>query len=142
MIDRGILFFSVLIISIGIVAYFLIPERAPVAVATISITDEGFVPEEIQVQKGAKLIFINNGQSPHWPASNFHPTHTLYPEQGGCLGSTFDACRGLEHGETFEYVVNHVGEWPLNDHLFPGLVMVVEVVERQEDQKTGTKKYD
>jgi|SRR3989344_6382549 len=119
MINRGILFFSVLIISIGIVAYFLIPERAPVAVATISITDDGFVPEELQVQKGTKLIFTNNGQSPHWPASNLHPTHGIYPE--------FDPQQPIEPGGEWSFVFDKVGSWRYHDHINPILRGTINV---------------
>lgn len=139
MINRGILFFLTLTIGIGGIAYFL-PSRSNNVETTVLIKDTGFEPENIVVERGTKIIFKNAGSQLHWPASNFHPTHTLYPEQGGCLGSTFDTCRGLEHGETFEYVINHVGEWPLHDHLFPGFVMVVKAVDKLENSDSDKPK--
>lgn len=108
----------------------------PVNSETVVITDNGFEPENLTVKKGTKVIFKNMGQRPHWPASNFHPTHDLYPEKGGCISSKFDSCRGLESGETFEYVVGEVGKWPIHDHLFPGLVMVIEVLDEEAKIET------
>mgnify|MGYP003393963101 FL=1 len=105
------------------------------AVASVVITDEGFMPERITVEKGTTVTWINEGDRPHWPASNFHPVHSNYPELGGCLGSKFDACRGLQKGESFSFKLNQVGIWPMHDHLFPGLTMIVEVVEDKDSVK-------
>ena len=71
---------------------------------------------------------MNDGERNHWPASNFHPTHTLYPEEGGCLGSTLDVCKGLKKGEEFSFKFEKEGVWSMHDHLYPGLVMTVTVV--------------
>lgn len=113
--------------------YFLLTrDENLTVVAVISITDDGFIPEEIKVEKGTSIIFRNDGQKQHWPASNFHPTHTFYPEQGGCIGSKFDACRGLEPGEEYSFRFDISGTWPVHDHIFPGLTMVIKVVEKSD----------
>src|SRR5262245_38890966 len=72
---------------------------------TISITDDGFVPSHVTIHNGTTVVWENDGKKPHWPASANHPTHTVYPEhsQSDCLGSSFDACRGLEPGESFSF---------------------------------------
>lgn len=77
----------------------------------IRITQGGFVPETLRVNKGVPVRFINETSEWHWPASDLHPTHTLYPE--------FDPKRGLEPGETWQFRFERTGEWGFHDHLAP-----------------------
>lgn len=87
----------------------------------VKITSSGFEPSEIRIKVGDAVDFVNKDSSPHWPASAKHPTHEVYPEKGGCIGSKFDACKGLEQGEVFSFTFNHEGEWAFHDHLNPNL---------------------
>ena len=87
------------LILLGIFIYFY--EASRDQTQTVVIKDGGFFPAVIGIDPGTKVIFRNVGERSHWPASDFHPTHTLYPEAGGCLGSLLDACRGLKTGESF-----------------------------------------
>ncbi|MBI5139541.1 hypothetical protein HZA26_02955 [Candidatus Nomurabacteria bacterium] len=104
----------------------------------IIISEDGFSPEKITVLKGTTVTWVNKGERPHWPASNFHPKHNLYPESGGCIGSTFDACKGLAKDETFSFKMDRVGVWPVHDHLAPGLTMIVEVINEEKTQKENS----
>lgn len=85
----------------------------------IGITDGGFSPTELKIRKGDTVIWTNKNNKSSWPASAMHPTHGVYPEKGGCISSTFDACKGLDLGETFKFVFNQVGSWKYHDHLNP-----------------------
>jgi len=96
----------------------------------VKITDEGFFPRELTIKEGDAVIWTSGGSRPHWPASAVHPTHTNYPERGGCIGSSFDACRGLETGEKFEFKFNQVGAWKYHDHLNSSLSGAIIVVGR------------
>ncbi len=93
----------------------------------IRITERGFEPMILEVPRGAKVTFVNESANPSWPASDLHPTHRLYPGSGieKCgtpeQANIFDACRGLEKGESWSFVFNEVGEWPYHDHLNPSL---------------------
>ena len=80
------------------------------------------------IKTGDTVKWINNDTAPHWPASAAHPTHTVYPELGGCIGSKFDACKGLANGEPFMFTFTHKGSWKYHDHLNPSLwgTIVVE----------------
>src|SRR3989344_8071154 len=71
------------------------------ATLTVVVNEEGFLPSKIAIPVGATVTWVNEGERPHWPASNFHPNHTLYPAPGGCLGSLLDSCRGLSKSESF-----------------------------------------
>ena len=88
---------------------------------TIEITSSGFNPPELTINAGETVTFINKDTEPHWPASAMHPTHLLYPETGGCIGSKFDACKELAQGETFSFAFNEIGTWKYHDHLKPGV---------------------
>lgn len=93
----------------------------------IEITGSGFSPSTMAVDAGNTVTFINKDSKPHWPASAFHPSHTVYPESGGCIGSKFDACKGLSQGEEWAFTFNQRGTWKYHDHLNPGLAGTVVV---------------
>ncbi len=95
---------------------------------TVEITSAGFNPSTVTIKAGDKVTFTNKDTSTHWPASAVHPTHTDYPETGGCIGSKFDACKGLAQGESWSFTFNEKGSWNYHDHLNPSLkgTIVVE----------------
>ncbi len=84
---------------------------------TVEITAAGFNPNTFTVQAGEAVVFVNKDATEHWPASAAHPTHVVYPEPGGCIGSKFDACKSLATGEPFMFVFNQKGSWKYHDHL-------------------------
>lgn len=86
---------------------------------TISIDESGFIPSTVTVTTGTMVTFINNGQGPHWPASDVHPTHQNLPE--------FDAKRGLLTGETYSYTFTKQGSWGMHDHLNPSATGTIVV---------------
>jgi|SRR3989344_4085445 len=88
---------------------------------TIEITSSGFNPKELTIKQGDTVTWINKDTIGHWPASAVHPTHTVYPESGGCIGSKFDACKGLVQGESWIFTFNEKGSWNYHDHLVTGL---------------------
>lgn len=96
----------------------------------IEIITTGFSPEILTIKVGETVTFVNKQSSPSWPASAVHPTHRSYPEQGGCIGSKFDACKGLKNGESWSFTFNQKGTWKYHDHLDPskiGTIIVGEI---------------
>ncbi|MBI5733145.1 hypothetical protein HY967_04340 [Candidatus Jorgensenbacteria bacterium] len=85
----------------------------------VIFTDAGFAPQTLTVKMGKVVTFKNLGSVQVWPASAFHPTHEIYPTTGGCLGSTFDACRGINSGESWSFKFDVAGNWKYHDHLNP-----------------------
>ncbi len=79
--------------------------------AVVRMYDEGFVPSRVEIQEGESVIFENRGKSAHWPASNIHPTHHVYPE--------FDARRDVAPGERWTFRFDRPGVWTYHDHLHP-----------------------
>lgn len=85
------------------------------------ITEDGFAPQTLQVKKGTYVRFVNKTDEWHWPASDIHPTHTLYSE--------FDPKQTIGPGEEWGFIFEKVGEWGMHDHLMPyvtGEIIVVE----------------
>ena len=93
----------------------------------IQITSSGFNPSTLTVTARTTVTFITMDGGTYWPASASHPSHTVYPSEGGCIGSTFDACKELAQGETFEFTFDEVGQWSYHDHLNPSLTGIVIV---------------
>ncbi len=77
----------------------------------IEMTPNGFEPENIEVDQNATIIFLNKDTEPHWPASNDHPTHEIYPE--------FDPKRTINPGQSWPFKPTKVGTFKYHDHLFP-----------------------
>ncbi|MSR86093.1 hypothetical protein EXS74_01715 [Candidatus Woesearchaeota archaeon] len=88
---------------------------------TITITSSGFSPSTLTVTQGTTVTFINKDSSAHRPATNPHPAHTGYPEEGTCSGSAFDSCSSLGEGESWSFTFDEIGEWDYHDHLNSGL---------------------
>lgn len=84
---------------------------------TIRVTESGFEPAALTVKSGDRVTWVNDTVRSVWPASAMHPTHAVYPTTGGCIGSTFDACRGLAPGDSWAFVFGEVGTWKYHDHL-------------------------
>ena len=86
---------------------------------TVEIKSSGFSPKILEINSGDTVTWINRDSSSHWPASAVHPTHTVYPEPGGCIGSKFDACKGLSNRESYSFTFDEEGTWKYHDHLNP-----------------------
>lgn len=83
--------------------------------------DNGFMPDSMTIKKGERVVFENKGKEAHWPASNIHPTHLIYPE--------FDPKNPIKPGENWEFIFQKVGIWRFHDHLFPDFTGSVVVTE-------------
>lgn len=105
---------------------------------TIEITSSGFSPNELTINLGDTVTWINNDNIEHWPASAMHPTHKVYPgvnyeESGSYEGSeacksegnpkdgSFDPCKKILLGESWSFTFNQKGTWFYHDHLNPKL---------------------
>ncbi len=78
---------------------------------TLLINQDGFSPQNVNINSGTKVIFKNTDTLPHWPASDFHPTHEIYPE--------FDPQKEILPGESWTFIPRKIGEFIYHDHLFP-----------------------
>lgn len=80
-------------------------------------TNAGYQPSLLTVKKGAMVTFKNESSQAMWTASAMHPTHKVYPTTGGCLGSTFDACKGVQPGGSWTFEFDIAGAWGYHNHL-------------------------
>ena len=104
-----------------------ITQPTATAEITVEITSSGFSPKILTINAGDTVVFANKDANAHWPASAFHPTHAVYPESGGCIGSKFDSCKGLNEGEMFSFRFDNKGTWRYHDHLDPSLTGTIIV---------------
>ena len=85
----------------------------------ITYTDTGYSPSTLEIKIGDAVTFKNQSSRPMWTASAAHPTHRIYPTTGGCIGSTFDACKSVEIGDSWSFRFDITGMWKYHDHLNP-----------------------
>jgi len=77
-------------------------------------TNDGYVPNEVTITAGDTILWLNESQDYHWPASNIHPTHAVYPE--------FDPRTPIAPGDTWSFTFTKTGEWAFHDHLRANVV--------------------
>lgn len=103
-------------------------EQMPQAAShVVSYTASGFVPPALVIKAGDSVAFKNDSSETMWPASAMHPTHAVYPTTGGCIGSTFDACRGVQPDETWSFTFDISGTWKYHNHLNPSFFGAITV---------------
>ncbi len=85
----------------------------------VTYSDSGYSPSTLTVKKGETVIFKNQSSNSMWTASAVHPTHRGYPTTGGCIGSTFDACKGIQSGDSWPFKFDIAGTWKYHNHLNP-----------------------
>lgn len=78
----------------------------------IAYTENGFVPESIEVNAGDTVVFENKTDNAMWVASAIHPTHELYAE--------FDQKASVLKGGVYEFVFTKVGTWKYHNHANAG----------------------
>lgn len=99
-------------------------EKNTPSVSVIELRDDGFYPENISVNQGDTITFTTTRNGPFWPASNLHPSHTLYPE--------FDPAEPISPTASWSFTFTRPGSWNYHDHLAPLYRGTIEVGERQE----------
>ncbi len=76
---------------------------------TVALGEKGFEPAELRVPVGTVITFENHTQKTFWPASNFHPSHKIYPE--------FDSKKPIPAGDSWSFRFSVAGVWRYHDHL-------------------------
>ncbi|MFT7507434.1 MAG: plastocyanin [Acidimicrobiales bacterium] len=88
----------------------------------VHMTSEGFEPEELTIEQGDVVLFVQEDEVLRWPASNMHPSHRGYPgsdikkcnEENSTL---FDACAPMQKGDEWEFQFTQNGTWRYHDHI-------------------------
>ncbi len=87
----------------------------------IKITENGFEPNNINIKKGQRVVWLNETERYVWPASDPHPTHGGYPG--------FDPTEPFKKEEAWAFVFEKSGIWSYHDHLKPGMKGEIEINE-------------
>lgn len=87
---------------------------------TITRTKNGWEPSTITITEGDSITFKSDLGDPFWPASNVHPTHTIYPE--------FDPKTRIFPPDSWTFTFLKVGQWKFHDHLAPNFQGVITVL--------------
>lgn len=88
---------------------------------SVVLTDQGFEPAYLRINRGTTVTFSTTRGRPFWPASNAHPSHDIFPE--------FDPKVPIDPDKTWSFTFDRVGDWGMHDHVrsyFTGIVYVVE----------------
>lgn len=78
------------------------------SMVNIILSDKGFLPKDITIKKGTKVVWVNKSGKTATVNSDDHPTHRLYPFLN--LGQFAD-------GATLEAVVAEAGKYSYHNHL-------------------------
>lgn len=92
------------------------------------MTENGFEPASIIVDLNTVVIFENKDTRDRWPASNIHPTHSIYPE--------FDPKKPLNPGASWQFKFEKAGIWRYHDHLYPEFSGEIKVEDSQNQPQT------
>ncbi len=122
---------AALLLAVGVLSYLNFQKETTPATSevtgepavTIVRTDSGYEPNEVTIQKGDIVLWKNESSEFHWPASDLHPTHGIYPE--------FDPLRPLDTGEDWKFQFDKVGTWKFHDHIRANKVGVIHVVDSE-----------
>jgi hypothetical protein len=88
---------------------------------TIVLKDDGFHPRVLTVRQGETVTFRSERNKYHWPASDFHPTHTIFP--------AFDPKEPVRPDATWSFTFEKPGVYKYHDHLaayYFGIVRVTD----------------
>lgn len=106
---KGIFILVFVIAIAGLLYSFFAYQNHPTKI--VFMKDKSFEPSKFSIQKGTRVIFKNQSSHPKWPASDYHPTHGIYPE--------FDPLKGIPPGKDWEFTFDKIGKWRFHDHLDP-----------------------
>ena len=83
----------------------------------VTYTDSGYTPNVLKIKKGDTVTWKNQSSRRMWTASDPHPIHTEYPENGGCINGAFDECKGDPSGAEWSFTFTHTGTWNYHNHV-------------------------
>ncbi len=98
---------------------------------TIRMGTEGYRPPNLTIQKGETVTFLNTDTKEHWPASDIHPSHAVYP--------AFDPKYRIPPGESWSFTFERPGEWRYHDHILPDMSGVIMVEGEESSSPTLPK---
>lgn len=112
-------FLAVLITGLIVVIGFMAFSGDSVNVApethVVELTDRGFDPREVVIDKGDTVRFVDNASITMWIASDPYPTNNGYSnttrKEHCAENSTVEAFDQCSTGEVYEFTFEKSGEW-------------------------------
>lgn len=99
------------------------PQEVPgTTEVTVTLSEDGFSPSTLTIEPGTKVTFVSKTKSFFWPASNPHPTHTIY--------AAFDPQEPIRPDGSWGFVFTQEGTWRYHDHLAPYFTGTITVSSR------------
>lgn len=86
---------------------------------TVVLRKDGFHPRTLTVTAGETVTFKTAGDKYFWPASDFHPTHSLFP--------SFDPKTPIAPGASWSFTFDTPGTYTFHDHLAAYYFGVIQV---------------
>ncbi len=108
-------------------------EVQPPTQNVVIYTDSGYSPSTLRIKVGETVTFKNQSSQAMWPASAMHPSHTVYSGTSldehcpDTAGIAFDACTGIQPGNSWNFTFNKKGSWKYHDHLNPSFTGTIIV---------------
>ncbi|MCP6719993.1 MAG: cupredoxin domain-containing protein [Patescibacteria group bacterium] len=133
----------ILIVLVASAVGFLLYKRAQLGASllpaagsehVVELREDGFHPEELTIHKGDTVTFVTKNSNYFWPASNLHPTHTIYPE--------FDPEEPIAPDERWGFRFKKPGEWKYHDHLAPYFTGKITVIDGSQARAAQSKCKD
>lgn len=109
---------SVVVLLVVILILVLSPSGDNVKVAEVRVTDSGFVPSQLNIETGTKVVWTNDSDKIHQIATNPNPSEDNLPR----LESEI-----LNKGQTYEYTFDDGGNFGYHDKIMPVTNGVIEV---------------
>ncbi len=86
---------------------------------TIDYSSSCYSPANQTIKQGDTIKFTNSSNKNMWPASDNHPSHTIYPE--------FDPDTSITPGSSWSFTFTKTGSWDYHDHNKPGCTGTITV---------------
>jgi len=140
------LLLTVFFITLSLTPFSVWAEVTESEELTIFMTESGYQPVDIKIKPGTIVNFFNNGTADLWPASDNHPSHTLY--DGTSLKThcqknypdPFDSCGPIKPQGTWSFTFTETGSFDYHDHLWPHLkgeiIVIPAVIDSDSDRTT------
>lgn len=100
---------------------------------TVVMSGNSYSPSDLTINSGDTVTFVAEDDGPYWPATDLHPTHTVYPGSdinkcfSGEADEVFDACRNMGTDDTYSFIFTEVGSWDYHDHRKPSITGTITV---------------
>lgn len=92
------------------------------------------MPSELAIEAGETVRFVNRSGNPMWPASDSHPSHSLYRE--------FDPRRPVEPDSSWQFTFTRSGTWEYHDHMASRVTGSITVAGEEESIEECIRKNE